>query len=305
MKSVFGKLRSGLTKTKNSIFDKITAAIKASRFIDEALFEELEEILIGGDVGIQVATQLLDEVRMKVRDSGIKESEGVLNFLKVSIKEVLTSDHQGVPFKLTSRPYVIMVVGVNGTGKTTTIGKLAHIFKNQNKKVLLSAADTFRAAASEQLEIWARRSGADIIRNQSGADPSALAYDSFQAAINRNIDILIVDTAGRLHTKTNLMEELKKMKRVLSKIDKKAPHSTLLVMDANTGQNGLSQAREFAESIGVDGIILTKLDGTAKGGIILAIKKELGVPVQFIGTGEQIDDLQSFDPEEFVEALFG
>ncbi|MBD3290673.1 signal recognition particle-docking protein FtsY [candidate division KSB1 bacterium] len=306
MKSMFGKLRSGLAKTREGFVDKIGFAVSSRKEIDEDLYEELEEILISGDVGVNIAMKLVEEVRDKVTDLGIRKPENILRFLKSATKRIVFDENSQPTeiFNPSQKPYVIMVVGVNGTGKTTTIGKIAYQFKNDGKKVLLSAADTFRAAASEQLEIWAERADAEIIRNQPGADPGSVAFDSMQAAMRRNVDVLIVDTAGRLHTKTNLMEELKKINRVIKKLDDSAPHETLLVMDATTGQNGLNQARQFTQAVAVDGIVLTKLDGTAKGGMVLAIRDELGVPVKFIGVGEQIDDLQPFDPEEFVEALF-
>ena len=304
---MFGRLKSGLSKTRVGFVEKINSAVRSSKEIDEDLFERIEEIMIGADIGVKMTMQLIENVQAKVDDLGIKKPENVMNFLKSALQRVVDSsesDRTAQLFESTIKPHVIMVVGVNGTGKTTTIGKLAQQFKNQGKKVLLSAADTFRAAASEQLEIWAERAGADIVKNQPGADPASVAFDSYQAAVSRGVDYLIVDTAGRLHTKMNLMEELKKIKRVLGKIDESSPHSTLLVMDATTGQNGMSQAKQFTQSVDVSGIVLTKLDGTAKGGIVLAIKEELGVPVQFIGVGEQIDDLQPFDALEFVEALF-
>ena len=304
---MFGRLKSGLSKTRVGFVEKINNAVRSSKEIDEDLFERIEEIMIGADIGVKMTMQLIENVQAKVDDLGIKKPENVMNFLKSALQRVVDSsesDRTDQLFESTIKPHVIMVVGVNGTGKTTTIGKLAQQFKNQGKKVLLSAADTFRAAASEQLEIWAERAGADIVKNQPGADPASVAFDSYQAALSRGVDYLIVDTAGRLHTKMNLMEELKKIKRVLGKMDESSPHTTLLVMDATTGQNGMSQAKQFTQSVDVSGIVLTKLDGTAKGGIVLAIKEELGVPVQFIGVGEQIDDLQPFDALEFVEALF-
>ncbi len=306
MKSVLGKLKTGLVKTREGLIDKIGTAVSSRKEIDDDLYEELEEILISGDVGGNIALKLIEEVRAKVNDLGIKKPENILQFLKSATRRIITNEASQPKDVLNSiqTPYVIMVVGVNGTGKTTTIGKLAYQYKNEGKKVLLSAADTFRAAASEQLEVWADRACVEIIRNQPGADPGSVAFDSMKAAMNRQIDILIVDTAGRLHTKTNLMEELKKINRVVKKLDETAPHETLLVMDATTGQNGLNQARQFTKAVDISGIVLTKLDGTAKGGMVLAIKEELGVPVKFIGVGEQIEDLQPFDPEEFVEALF-
>lgn len=307
MKTMLGKLKDGLKKTRKGIVDKIGAVISSRNEIDDELFDELEEILISGDVGVNISLKLIEEVKAKVTDLGISQPDNIITFLKSAVKRILSTDDTTQSesfFNISTKPYVIMVIGVNGTGKTTTIGKLAHQFKQENKKILIAAADTFRAAASEQLEIWAQRAGVDIIRNQPGADPAAVAFDSLQAAMNRDVDVLIIDTAGRLHTKTNLMEELKKIRRVLTKLMDTAPHETLLVMDATTGQNGLSQARQFTEAIGVTGIVLTKLDGTAKGGMVLAIRDELGVPVRFVGIGEKIGDLQPFDPVEFVEALF-
>ncbi|OQX96656.1 signal recognition particle-docking protein FtsY [candidate division KSB1 bacterium 4572_119] len=304
------KLKQRLTKTREGFVGRVNAVIKTQNEINENLYETLEEILIGGDLGVDFSMNLIEEVRDKVEELGIKKPENILRFFKSGMLKALTENNisSGSTGDLFSRadkkPYVIMVVGVNGTGKTTTIGKLAAQFKERNKTVLLSAADTFRAAASDQLAIWAKRANVEIIRNQPGADPAAVAFDSLQAAISRNVDVLIVDTAGRLHTKSNLMEELKKIGRVLGKLIPEAPHETLLVLDATTGQNGLNQAKQFTKVVGVNGIVLTKLDGTAKGGIVFSIGKELGIPVQFIGLGEKIEDLEHFDPEEFVEALF-
>lgn len=307
VKSIFDKLKSGLVKTRVGIIDKIGDAVKAHNEIDEDLYEELEEILIAGDIGVEISLKLIEDVKAKVQDLGIRKPENILNFLKSAVKRTIVSNGAAVPNPLElpeSRPYVIMVVGVNGTGKTTTIGKLANQFKLQGQKVLIAAADTFRAAAGEQLSVWAKRSDVDIIGNQPGSDPASVAFDSLNAALSRKVDVLMIDTAGRLHTKTNLMEELKKIDRVLKKLLPTAPHETLLVMDATTGQNGLSQAKQFTDAVGISGIVLSKLDGTAKGGIVLSIRDKLGVPVKFIGVGEQMDDLQVFDPEEFVEALF-
>ncbi|MBN1155447.1 signal recognition particle-docking protein FtsY [candidate division KSB1 bacterium] len=303
-----GRLNFGLFKTRNNLVGKIVDVIKASPDIDDDVYDELEEILIEADVGVGTSSKLIENLKKKIDELGIRKSENIINFLKYAVKGLIESNSSREAavrlFEFDVKPLVIMIVGVNGTGKTTSIGKLAYHYKKMNKKVLLSAADTFRAAASEQLEIWSDRAGVDVVRNQPGADPASVAYDSLQAAIKRDIDVLIVDTAGRLHTKVNLMEELKKIKRVLKKLDETSPHVTLLVLDATTGQNGLNQAKQFTQSIGVDGIILTKLDGTAKGGVILSINDELGVPVKFIGIGEQLDDLQPFDAQEFVEALF-
>jgi fused signal recognition particle receptor len=308
---MLGKLTQKLLKTREGIIGKLSASIRTHKEINEDLFDEIEEILISGDIGVAVALNLIEDVRQKTTELGIKKTNNIMRFLKSAMLKAFDSDGKLIQPKISEQyfepqqhPFVIMVVGVNGTGKTTTIGKLAAQFKNHNKTVLISAADTFRAAASDQLDIWAKRANVDIIKNQPGADPAAVAYDSLQAAISRNLDVLIIDTAGRLHTKSNLMEELKKIRRVLGKLMPDAPHEMLLVLDATTGQNGLNQAKQFTEAVGVTGIILTKLDGTAKGGIVLAISKELGLPVKFIGVGEKIDDLQPFDHVEFVEALF-
>ena len=308
---MINKLKQKLFKTREGFVGKVKTTVNSRKEINEELYEELEEILISGDLGVDLSLNMIEEVREKVMDLGVKKPENIIKFFKSAMLKTLDNDSSktqpkinGSSFSPVKKPYVIMVVGVNGTGKTTTIGKLATLFHRQNNKVLLAAADTFRAAASEQLEIWARRAGVDIIRNQPGADPAAVAFDSLQAAKSRGVDVLIVDTAGRLHTKSNLMEELKKIHRVLRKVIPDAPHETLLVLDATTGQNGLSQAKQFTEAVGVNGIVLTKLDGTAKGGIVLAISNELGLPVKFIGVGEQIDDLEPFDSAEFIEALF-
>ncbi len=308
---MIGKLKNKLTKTREGIIGKISSIIKSHDEISDDLFDELEETLISGDIGVDATLSLIEEVREKVNDLGVRKPENIIRFLKSAMIRAFEDQHgkkQDVVseqyFQPQQKPFVIMVVGVNGTGKTTTIGKLAARFKNNNHKVLISAADTFRAAASDQLEIWAQRANVEIIRNQPGADPASVAYDSLQAAMSRNLDVLIIDTAGRLHTKSNLMEELKKMRRVLGKLMPDVPHETLLVLDATTGQNGLSQAKQFTQAVGATGIVLTKLDGTAKGGIVLAISKELGLPVKFIGVGEKLDDLEPFDHLEFVEALF-
>jgi len=308
---MISKLKQKLSKTREGIIGKVKASVSSRKEINEDLYEELEEILISGDLGVDLSLNMIEEVREKVTDLGVKKPENIVKFFKSAMLRTLENNSSKVQAKVNDsyflpgqKPYVIMVVGVNGTGKTTTIGKLATHFHRQNKKVLLAAADTFRAAASEQLEIWAKRAGVDIIRNQPGADPAAVAFDSLQAATSRDIDVLIVDTAGRLHTKSNLMEELKKIHRVLGKVIPEAPHETLLVLDATTGQNGLNQAKQFTQAVGVNGIVLTKLDGTAKGGIVLSISSELGLPVKFIGVGEQVDDLEPFDSTEFIEALF-
>ena len=304
-----GKLKKGLSKTREGFVGKITRIIKTRKKIDDDLLDDIEEILIAGDVGVDATFEVLDDLKHEIKAHGYQNSDDVLGVLRESLtKLMLGADGEtlddGEFINSDQKPFVIMVVGVNGTGKTTTIGKLAHHFKSQGKRVLLSAADTFRAAASEQLDIWAERSGVEIIRNQSGADPAAVAFDSLNAAIARDIDVLIVDTAGRLHTKVNLMEEVKKIRRVMSKKLPDAPHQVLLALDATTGQNGLNQARQFLESVGVTGLVLTKLDGTAKGGIVLSIRRQLKLPVRFIGVGEGMEDLEPFDARQFVEALF-
>jgi len=297
----FNKLVQGLTKTRNNLVNQIKSVLRG-RKISEELFEELEEVLITADIGVKSTLEIVENLRERCREEKIQDGEEVENLLKEELKKLL-GDGSGLKAP-NAEPWVIMIVGVNGVGKTTTIGKLAAKFTSQGKKVVLAAGDTFRAAAAEQLGIWAERSGAQLIRHAEGSDPAAVAFDALQAARNRKADVLIVDTAGRLHTKSNLMDELKKVRRVLEREMPDAPHDVLLVIDATTGQNGLNQAKVFGEATGVSGIVLTKLDGTSKGGIVVAIKKELGLPVKFIGVGEGIDDLQEFDPNEFVEALF-
>ncbi|MDZ7262974.1 MAG: signal recognition particle-docking protein FtsY [candidate division KSB1 bacterium] len=308
---MIGKLTQKLFRTREGIVGKLANLIRLRHDIDDDLYDEIEEILISGDIGVTASMQLIQEVRQQIRERGLRDSSSIMNALKEAMIHAFEKQGTRVAssvddsyFQPRQKPFVIMVVGVNGTGKTTTIGKLAAQFRGHHQKVLIAAADTFRAAASDQLEIWAQRAQAEIIRNQPGADPAAVAFDSLQAAISRHLDVLIIDTAGRLHTKSNLMEELKKIRRVLGKLMPDAPQETLLVLDATTGQNGLNQAKEFTAAVGVTGIVLTKLDGTAKGGIVLAISKELGLPVKFIGVGETIDDLRPFNHVEFVEALF-
>lgn len=306
--SEFKKLKKGLSKTREGLVGKIARIIKTRKKINDDLLDEIEEILIAGDVGVAATSEVIDELKAEIKKQGYQNSEDVLDVLKKSMANLMHTDTEQENgrdfFESDEKPYVIMVVGVNGTGKTTTIGKLANHFKARGKRVLLSAADTFRAAAAEQLDIWADRADVEIVRNQPGSDPAAVAFDSLNAAIARDLDVLIVDTAGRLHTKVNLMEEVKKIRRVLTKRKQTAPHEVLLVLDATTGQNGLSQARQFLDTVGVTGLVLTKLDGTAKGGIVLSIRRQLNLPVRFIGIGEAIDDLEEFDAEQYVEALF-
>ncbi|WP_024834637.1 signal recognition particle-docking protein FtsY [Ruminiclostridium josui] len=298
----FDKLKEGLQKTRKSITEKIDQVLVSFGKVDEELFDELEEILITSDIGIETTMRIIDDLKEKVKERKIIDPREVKGLLKETLKEIL--EKGGNEMKLDTKPSVIIVIGVNGVGKTTSIGKIANLYKNQGKKVLLAAGDTFRAAAIDQLEVWAQRVGTDIIMHKEGSDPAAVIFDAAQAAKSRNADILICDTAGRLHTKKNLMEELKKVSRVLDRELPGADRETLLVLDATTGQNAISQAKTFSETSDITGIVLTKLDGTAKGGIVVAIKSELDIPVKLIGVGEQLDDLQKFDAGEFVEALF-
>lgn len=304
-----GRLREGLSKTRENVFGKVSRLLTASTKVDNALLEEVEEILLAGDVGVETTTEVIEKITLRVKKEGYRSSEELIELLKDEIeRSFLDGSGSGVqdPFEpVTEKPHVIIVVGVNGVGKTTTIGKLAYQYRQKGMKVLLAAADTFRAAATEQLEIWARRAGAELIRQSSGTDPGAVVHDALSSSVARGIDILIIDTAGRLHTRVNLMEELKKINRVLKKQVSDAPHETLLVLDATAGQNSIHQARQFQEAIGLTGLVLTKLDGTAKGGIVIAVNRSLKIPVRFVGVGEELEDLQPFDREAFVDALFG
>ncbi len=302
MLSVFNKFSKGLSKTKGGLVGGISQAVRG-RKIDEDVLEELEEQLILSDVGVETAETIIDDLRDKARQQKAITEDDVIQVLKDELIKVLDDAAADAP-PVTETPHVISIVGVNGTGKTTTLGKLAHRFSQQKKQVLMAAADTFRAAAVEQLGVWADRSNVEVIRNEMGADPASVAFDALSAAIARKTDVLLIDTAGRLHTKTNLMQELSKIHRVLARQMPDAPHEILLVMDATTGQNGLSQAKQFSQAVNVTGVVLTKLDGTAKGGIVFSVAKELGIPVRYIGVGEQIDDLAEFDSKLFVEALF-
>ena len=300
--SLFARLRQGLAKTAGGLVGRIDNLVRG-RKIDQDLFDELEEVLFTADLGPATAQKLMGRVQERVREEKIEDAEVIVDILKDEIRGIMQTHVKALQFG-DEKPLTIMIVGVNGVGKTTTIGKIASKIIAEGKTVLFGAADTFRAAADEQLSIWADRVGAEIIRQKSGADPSAVAYDAVQAAINRSIDAVIVDTAGRLHTKRNLMEELKKIKRVMNKVHPGAPHEVWLVLDANTGQNAIAQAKKFHEELELTGLILTKLDGTAKGGCIVGICDELALPIRFIGIGEKIDDLRPFDAQEFVEALF-
>lgn len=297
------KLKAGLAKTRQGFVEKIETLVTGRKKIDEELFEELEEIIIQADVGVSTAVELVEELRRRARERKVEEAADLKPILQEQISEILGAED--VPLNVEgTTPVIIMVVGVNGVGKTTTIGKLASRFKEQGKKVLLAAGDTFRAAAIDQLEIWGNRIGVDVIKHREGADPAAVVFDAIQAARARQIDILVIDTAGRLHTKSNLMEELKKVYRVISREIPDAPHEVLLILDATTGQNAISQAKIFGEAVGVTGIVLTKLDGTAKGGVIIGIKAELDIPVKMIGIGEKADDLREFRARDFAAALF-
>jgi fused signal recognition particle receptor len=300
---VFDKLKNGLKKTRESIANRIDQVLVSFGKVDEELFEELEEILITSDVGVETSVGIIDQLRAMVKKEKITTAEGVREAIRQIISEKLSHEHAGL--NLSTKPSVIVVIGVNGVGKTTSIGKIAHMLKLQGKKVLVAAADTFRAAAIDQLEVWTNRAGVGIVKHSEGADPSAVIFDAIQSARSKDVDVLICDTAGRLHTKKNLMEELKKLFRIINRELPQADVETLLVLDATTGQNAVTQAKTFSEVSQLTGLILTKLDGTAKGGIILSIKDELNVPVKFVGVGEQMDDLQPFIPQDFAEALLG
>ncbi len=301
---LFSKLKSlkdGLTKTRKNFISKLDRILLGKKELDEDVIEQLEELLISSDIGVKTTLYLIEKIEERISRAKLDDVKEVKNVLKEYLLEILMKNHSELIFN--RKPFVIMVVGVNGTGKTTTIGKLANKYKNSGKKVLLAAADTFRAAAIEQLEEWAKRANIDIIKQKEGADPSAVAFDAVKAAQARDVDVLIIDTAGRFHTKVNLMEELKKMKRVIKKVIPDAPHEVLLVLDANTGQNAISQTKMFNEALDVTGIVMTKLDGTAKGGIVVAVTNEFGIPIRYIGVGEKIEDLREFNPKEFVEAI--
>lgn len=299
--SWFEKLKQGLTKTRDVISDKVDTLLSFTKTIDEELYEELEEILITSDVGVTTSTKIIEILRKRVKERKIDDPSKVKELLREIISEILDNDKQSIIPETT--PAVFIVVGVNGVGKTTSIGKMAHYLKNKGYKVVLAAGDTFRAAAIDQLEVWAQRSGVDIIKHQEGADPAAVVFDAIQAAKARKADILICDTAGRLHNKKNLMEELRKINKIVEREYGNSYKRTFLVLDATTGQNALNQAKQFMEVANVNGLILTKLDGTAKGGVVISIANELKIPVTMIGVGEGIDDLQEFNSKEFAEAI--
>ena len=302
MAGFFGRLKEGLTKTRNNIVSGIDSVFSGFSSIDDEFYEELEEILIMGDIGVNATTQILDRLKKQVKENHIKEPAACKEFLIESIKEQMKVEETAYDFE--HEQSIILVIGVNGVGKTTSVGKLAGLLKDQGKKVLIAAADTYRAAACEQLVEWANRAGVDIITGTQGADPSSVIYDAVSAAKARNTDVLICDTAGRLHNKKNLMEELKKMNRIIDREFPEVHRENLIVLDGTTGQNALNQAREFGETAELTGIVLTKMDGTSKGGIAIAIQSELNIPVKYIGVGEKLEDLQKFDSEQFVKALF-
>jgi fused signal recognition particle receptor len=302
--SFFEKMKQAVTRTRESLSEKIDQITAFTRTIDRGTLEDLEATLITSDLGTATTQQILSKLRERADRKQIKDGDELKRLIKEQVLEILNSTPARSIHPAAGDPEVIMVVGVNGTGKTTTIGKLAHAFKAEGRSVLLCAADTFRAAAIEQLEVWGTRAGVDVIKTKPGGDPSAVLYDALSAAKARKTDVVIVDTAGRLHTKTSLMSELEKMKRTAQRIIPGAPHEVLLVMDATTGQNGLQQARQFTESAGVTGIVLTKLDGTAKGGVVIAISRELKLPVRYVGVGEQLGDLLPFNAQSFADSLF-
>lgn len=303
-KNLFSRLRQGLAKTRSSLVGRLDHLILGKKEIDEDLLEDIEEILFTSDLGVAASQELIDLVRDGVSRKETDDPEKIKNTLKKNIIRFLDVEKAEEVIPGRGEPLVIMVIGVNGVGKTTTIGKAANLFKEQGKKVMMVAADTFRAAATEQLEVWGERVGSVVIRQKHGADPSAVVFDAIDAAVSRRVDVVLIDTAGRLHTKVNLMDELEKMYRVIKGKLPGAPHEVWLVLDSTTGQNAIAQAEMFHKSLGITGIVLTKLDGTAKGGIVVGITRQLGIPVKFIGIGEKMDDLRPFDAEDFVEAIF-
>jgi fused signal recognition particle receptor len=303
--TVTEKFKDGLSKTRDSFAGKVNNLVKRYRKVDEEFFEELEEILISADVGVVTVMDLIDLLKDEARTKNIQDTKELQSVISEKLAELLHKEDEDSTLNIQQNEMtVILFVGVNGVGKTTTIGKLAHKLKSEGKSVLLAAGDTFRAGAIEQLAVWGERVGVDVIKHQEGADPAAVIFDAVQSARSKNVDVLLCDTAGRLQNKVNLMKELEKVKRVISREIPSAPHEVLLVLDATTGQNAMSQAKTFSESTDVSGIVLTKLDGTAKGGIVLAIRHELDIPVKLVGLGEKVDDLQEFDAEKFVYGLF-
>jgi fused signal recognition particle receptor len=301
--SLLDRLKAGIEKTRTGLVDALEDALSGRKEIDSDLLDELEYTLITADIGVSTTQEILEQIRLRVARNQAGDAQEIKSLIREHLLEILQANDRPMP-RVSEPPAVVMVVGVNGAGKTTTIGKLTQRFKDEGRSVLMCAADTFRAAAIEQLEVWGERTGTDVIRQKAGADPSAVLFDALQAAKARKVDYVIVDTAGRLHTKENLMAELEKMRRTASRVVPGAPHEVLLVLDGTTGQNGLEQARKFTESSGVTGIVLTKLDGTAKGGIVVAITRELGLPIRFVGVGEKVTDLVPFDPDAFITSLF-
>lgn len=302
--SLFSRLKQGLTKTRTNLSQGLANLFLGKKAIDANLLEEIETALLTADVGVETTQQLINTLTQKLSRNELADSDAAFVCLKEEMKKILRPCEAAIPMSDTIKPFVILVVGINGSGKTTSIGKLAHQFKQQNKQLILAAGDTFRAAAIEQLQVWGERNHVPVIAQQPGADTAAVIYDAMEAAKARAADILIADTAGRLHTQANLMAELQKVKRVMGKVDGTAPHEVLIVLDATLGQNALNQVKQFNEAVGVTGIVLTKLDGTAKGGIIFALANTTNIPIRYIGVGEGIQDLRPFSAEEFVEALF-
>jgi len=301
----FKSFKQGLSRTRDNLVTKVRKAVGAAAKVDDDLLDRIEEILIEGDVGVAAAMRIVDSLKERVARENIKDPDAVINAIKEEISGIVKSDRDPTALDDAPLPAIWLIVGVNGTGKTTSVGKLARLFADQGKKTMIAACDTFRAAAVDQLEIWAQRSGVEMIRAREGSDPASVAFDAATAAKSRGMDILIVDTAGRLHTKAHLMEELKKIKRVVAKVIPEESIKAKLVLDGTTGQNALSQVKIFTDAMGgVDGLLVTKLDGTAKGGVVIAIAEEMSVPIDFVGLGEQVDDLKPFDPQAYVEALF-
>ena len=298
---IFSKIAAGLRKTKDNFLGRLKRIFNSFTKIDEDLFEELEEAMIMSDIGVETSEEICDRLRKKIKERGITDPNDIMELIQEIIAEIMGDD---TGLDLTQSPAVIMVIGVNGAGKTTTIGKLCHQFKNEGKKVLVAAADTFRAAAIDQLQVWTDRAGVDIVKHAEGSDPGAVVYDALDAAKARGCDVVVIDTAGRLHNKKNLMDELAKINRIIDNKAADCSREVLLVLDATTGQNAVNQAKLFSETAPITGIVLTKLDGTAKGGIVFSIKNELNIPVKFIGVGEQIDDMEKFNATEFINALF-
>lgn len=300
----FNKLKEGLSKTREKIFNSITETVTGKAVIDEITLDQIEEILLGSDIGFDTTVKIIESVKKNLKSEKDRSGENIIEIVKQELTEVLLVSKPNGKELSESKPYIILIIGVNGVGKTTTIGKLANNYKKIGKKVIVGAADTFRAAANEQLEIWAKRADVDIIQSLKGTDPSSVVFETVKKSVDENYDIVLIDTAGRLHNKTNLMNELDKIRRVIKKLLPDAPHETLLIVDGNTGQNAILQAEEFSKVTDISGLVITKLDGTAKGGVVFQIVAKQNIPVKFIGIGEGIDDLQEFDSKTFVEAIF-